>query len=183
MAWSGLLSNFAAGVFMIVLRPFKVGDMITVNGITGVVHEIGLFVTSLDTPDNIRTFIGNNKIFSDTISNYTTNPFRRVELTAQLAHGVNPQEACRRLQARLTQIPNVVADPAPSVEILTFTAAGPVLAVRPFCHNNHYSGRLLCRQPSHRGGVHQGWLPGGRAALSYSSKVSPWVPGLNVLGT
>lgn len=138
MAWSGLLSNFAAGVFMIVLRPFKVGDMITVNGITGVVHEIGLFVTSLDTPDNIRTFIGNNKIFSDTISNYTTNPFRRVELTAQLAHGVNPQEACRRLQARLTQIPNVVSEPAPSVEILTFTAAGPVLAVRPFCHNNHY---------------------------------------------
>lgn len=138
MAWSGLLSNFAAGVFMVTLRPFKVGDMITVCGVTGVVHEIGLFVTTIDTPDNIRTYIGNNKIFSDTISNYNTNPFRRVDLVAQLAHGVDPNDAIKRLKARLSQIPNVAKTPAPDVEILTFTLAGPVLAVRPYCHNEHY---------------------------------------------
>jgi small conductance mechanosensitive channel len=138
MAWSGLLSNFAAGVFMVTLRPFKVGDMITVCGVTGVVHEIGLFVTTIDTPDNIRTFLGNNKIFSDTISNYSANPYRRVELVAQLAHGVDPNDAIKRLRARLAKIPNVVATPAPDVEILTFTLAGPVLAVRPYCHNDHY---------------------------------------------
>lgn len=138
MAWSGLLSNFAAGVFMIVLRPFKVGDMITVCGVTGVVYEIGLFVTTLDTADNIRTFVGNNKIFSDTISNYNANPYRRVELVAQLAHGVDPNDAIRRLKTRLAQIPNVTQTPPPDVEILTFTLAGPVLAVRPYCHNEHY---------------------------------------------
>jgi len=138
LAWSGLLANFAAGVFMVVLRPFKVGDMITAAGVTGVVHEVGLFATTIDTPDNIRTFIGNNKIFGDTIQNYTTNPFRRVELKAQLANGVDAQRAMALLRVRLAKIPNVLEDPAPSVELADFTLAGPVLAVRPFCHNNHY---------------------------------------------
>jgi small conductance mechanosensitive channel len=138
MAWSGLLSNFAAGVFMIILRPFKVGDMITAAGITGVVKEIGLFATTIDTADNIRTFVGNSKIFGDNIQNYTTNPYRRVDLKAQLAHGVDPNDAMNRLRARIAKLPNVVKEPAPSVELLEFTAFGPVLAVRPFCHNDHY---------------------------------------------
>jgi small conductance mechanosensitive channel len=138
MAWSGLLSNFAAGVFLMVLRPFKVGDMVTVAGITGVIKEIGLFSSSLDTSDNIRTYIGNTKIFGDTIQNYTTNPYRRVELKAQLASSVDVNDAMKRLRERLTKIPNVTKDPAPSVELLEFTNYGPVLAVRPFCHNDHY---------------------------------------------
>ena len=75
---------------------------------------------------------------SDTIVNYTTNPFRRVDLQAQLAHGVEPFEAATKLRERLKQIPNVIADPAPHVEIVEFNLAGPVLSVRPFCHNNNY---------------------------------------------
>jgi small conductance mechanosensitive channel len=138
MAWSGLLSNFAAGVFMVILRPFKVGDMVTAGGVTGDVREIGLFATTIDTADNIRNFVGNAKIFGDVIQNFTTNPFRRVELRAQLAHEVDPRDAITRLRARLASIPNVLETPAPTVEILEFTAMGPVLAVRPFCHNNHY---------------------------------------------
>lgn len=138
LAWSGLLSNFAAGVFMVVLRPFKVGDMITAAGVTGVVHEVGLFATTIDTSDNIRTFVGNNKIFSDTIQNYTTNPYRRVDIKAQLANGADTARAINLLRARLARIPNVMTDPAPSVELLEFNLAGPVLAVRPFCHNSHY---------------------------------------------
>jgi len=138
MAWSGLLSNFAAGVFLVILQPFKVGDFVVAGGVTGTIHEIGLFVTSIDTPDNVRTVVGNSKIFSDTIQNFSTNPFRRVELTAQLAHGVNHQDAIQRLKAGLVKIPNVLAAPAPDVEILTFTLAGPVLAVRPYCNNQHY---------------------------------------------
>jgi small conductance mechanosensitive channel len=72
-AWGGLLANFAAGMFLMVLRPFKVGDMISVAGVTGDVKEIGLFVTALDTVDNVRIFVGNNEIFSDTIFNFDTN--------------------------------------------------------------------------------------------------------------
>jgi len=138
LAWSGLLSNFAAGVFLVILQPFKVGDFVVAGGVMGTVHEIGLFVTSIDTLDNVRTIVGNGKIFSDTIQNFSTNPFRRVELTAQLAHGVNHQDAIQRLKSGLAKIPNVLASPTPDVEILTFTLAGPVLAVRPYCNNQHY---------------------------------------------
>jgi len=138
MAWSGLLSNFAAGVFLMVLRPFKVGDAITAAGVTGAVREIGLFATTLDTGDNIRNFVGNAKIFGDNIQNYTANPYRRVDLKAQIAHSVDPRDAMAKLRERLPKIPNVVKDPAPSVELLEFTPMGAVLAVRPFCHNDHY---------------------------------------------
>jgi small conductance mechanosensitive channel len=137
-AWGGLLANFAAGMFLLVLRPFKVGDMISAAGITGDVREIGLFVTALDTVDNVRVYVGNNKLFSDTIHNYSENPHRRVDLTAQLAHSVDPHDAIRRLKEKLARIPNVVAQPAPSVEIVTFTERGPVLSVRPYCPNPHY---------------------------------------------
>ncbi|PZU95948.1 MAG: mechanosensitive ion channel protein MscS [Pseudanabaena sp.] len=137
-AWSGLLANFAAGAFLIVLRPFQVGDFISAGGVTGTVVEIGLFVTTIDTPDNVRTFVANNKLFSDNIQNYSTNPYRRVELEAQLDHSVNPNEAVRVLQERLSNIPNVVSNPSPQVEIIRFTPMGAVLAVRPFCNNAHY---------------------------------------------
>lgn len=137
-AWSGLLANFAAGAFLVILHPFRVGDFVTIGGVTGTVREIGLFVTSVDTMDNILTIIGNNKIFSETIQNFTVNPYRRVERVAQLNHGVNHQDAIRILRERLANVPNVLSSPAPDIEILDFTLAGPVLAVRPFCHNDHY---------------------------------------------
>lgn len=138
MAWSGLMANFAAGAFLVVLRPFKVGDFVTIGGVTGTVREIGLFATSLDTPDNVQTVVGNNKIFSDTIQNFTVNAFRRVDLKAQLAGSTDVADAVALLKSRITQIPNVLAEPPVDVEILEFTLVGPVLAVRPYCHNDHY---------------------------------------------
>ena len=138
VAWSGMLANFAAGAFLIVLRPFKVGDFVTAGGVTGTVMEIGLFGSVINTPDNVRTIIGNNKIFSDTIQNFSANPHRRVDLVAQLNHGVDHKTAIRLLKERLSKIPNVLADPAPTVEILEANLAGPVLCVRPSCHNDHY---------------------------------------------
>lgn len=138
VAWGGLLSSFAAGAFLIILQPFKVGQFITAGGITGTVREIGLFVTAIDTLDNVRTLIPNSKIFADSIQNFSANPYRRVELVAQLDHGVDHREATFRLMDRLAKIRNVLPEPAPEVEILTFTLAGPVLAVRPYCSNTHY---------------------------------------------
>ncbi len=138
MAWSGLLANFAGGVFLIVLRPIKVGDFVTVGGVTGTVKEIGLFVTVLDTPDNVETYVGNNKILGDTIQNFSANPYRRVDLEAQIDVAVDPRDAIRRLKEKLAEIPNVMAKPAPDVEVLRFTLSGPVLAVRPYCHTEHY---------------------------------------------
>ncbi|MGA2358346.1 MAG: mechanosensitive ion channel family protein [Terriglobales bacterium] len=138
LAWSGLLANFAAGVFLIILQPFKAGDFVTAGGIMGTVHEIGLFVTYIDTLDNVRHIVGNNKIFGDVIQNYSTNAYRRVDLTAQLAHGVDVHAAMALLKKALAGLPNVMTNPAPDVEILTFNLAGPVLAVRPYCNNKDY---------------------------------------------
>ncbi|MGO4764306.1 mechanosensitive ion channel family protein [Cupriavidus sp. 2KB_3] len=138
MAWSGLMANFAAGAFLVVLRPFKVGDFVTIGGVTGTVKEIGLFATTLDTPDNVLTVVGNNKIFSDTIQNFTANAYRRVELKAQLAGSTDVAAAVALLKERIGAIPNVLAEPPVDVEILEFTLVGPVLAVRPHCHNDHY---------------------------------------------
>ena len=137
-AWGGLLSNFAAGAFLIVLRPFKVGDYILAGGVEGTVEQVGLFGTSIVTPDNVHTIVGNAKVFGDNIKNYSTNPYRRVELTAQLAHSVDTADAIARLKAAVARIPNVLAAPAPDVEILAFNERGPVLAVRPYCHTAHY---------------------------------------------
>lgn len=138
LAWSGLLSNFAAGVFLIILRPFKTGDFISAGGVTGTVTEIGLFATTMNTPDNVSTIVGNNKIFSDNIQNFSTNAFRRVDLQAQLAGSVDPAQAAALLKQAIAQIPNVLATPAPDIEILEFTLVGPVLAVRPYAHTDHY---------------------------------------------
>ena len=138
VAWSGLLANFAAGVFILFLRPFKVGDYVLAGGVTGTVIEIGLFATTMTTPDNVTAIVGNGKIFADTIQNYTHNDYRRVDMNAQLAHDVNPVEAMALLRQRLAQVPNVLASPAPQVEIFTFNLAGTVLAVRPFCANKDY---------------------------------------------
>src|SRR5271165_2678506 len=137
-AWGGLLSNFAAGIFLVVLRPFKVGDFISAGGTTGTVEEIGLFVTKIHTPDNICTYVGNNKLFSDNIQNFSTNPYRRVELSAQISGAADPGRVMAALKARISQIPNVIANPAPDVVIASFTPAGPVLAIRPYTNNQHY---------------------------------------------
>ncbi|MFI8480922.1 mechanosensitive ion channel family protein [Pseudomonas sp. NPDC078700] len=138
MAWSGLLANLAAGGFIIILRPFKVGDFICAGGVTGTVTEIGLFVTAINTPDNVLTLVGNNKIFSDNIQNFSHNTFRRVDLKAQLSGAADYKAAAALLRERIAGIDNVLAEPAVDVEILEFNLVGPVMAVRPYCHTDNY---------------------------------------------
>ena len=137
-AWSGLLANFAAGAFLIIFRPYKVGDYVVAAGVEGTVIEIGLFNTTLTTPDNVQTIVGNAKVSGDTIKNFSSHAYRRVDRTAQLAFGVDALDAIARLKPALAAIPNVVANPAPDVEILDFNALGTQLAVRPYCHTSHY---------------------------------------------
>lgn len=138
-AWSGMLSNFAAGAFMVVLRPVRVGDYVTVGGVNGVVREIGLFVTAVDTPDNVRVYVGNGKVFSGDIVNYHTNPFRRVDLKAQISGAADVLKVIETLKSTIKErVKNLDANNGPDVEILEFTEFGPVLAVRPYCHTDHY---------------------------------------------
>jgi small conductance mechanosensitive channel len=133
-----MLGNFAAGAFMLVLRPFKVGDFVSVGGVVGTVKELGLFGTTVLTPDNVHTLVGNGKIFSDTVQNFSAMPVRRVERTAQLAGGVDFADALARLKAAVAAIPNVSTSMPPEVNVIDINLVGPVIAVRPYCHTDHY---------------------------------------------
>jgi small conductance mechanosensitive channel len=137
-AWSGMLGNFAAGAFMLVLRPFKVGDFVSVGGVMGTVHELGLFGTTLITPDHVLTLVGNSKIFSDTVQNFTALPARRVDRVAQLGAGVDPADAIARLKDGVSRVANLSAEHPLEVHLLDMNLLGPVIAVRPYTHNDHY---------------------------------------------
>jgi len=137
-AWGGLLAHFAAGVFIQVLRPYKVGDYVNVGGVEGTVAELGLFGTTVISGDNVTNIIGNNKIFSETIKNYSTQPHRRVDTEVKIANGVNIQEAVTKLRAALPVVKSVLATPGPEVEISKFTPEGPLLTVRAYTHTNNY---------------------------------------------
>ena len=138
VAISGLLAHFAAGLFMLILRPFKVGDFVTAGGVTGTVRELGMFHTKIDTMDNVLTLVGNNTIFTGNIENYSVNPTRRVLLPVQLANSADHRQAIALLEDLGRKIPNVAADPAPSAAISEFKLAGPVVTLAVFCHTDDY---------------------------------------------
>jgi small conductance mechanosensitive channel len=133
-AWSDLLDNFASGAFLQVLRPINVGDDIEAGGVEGTVDEVGMFVTAITPPDNVRHYVGNSKIFSDNIKNFSANPYRRVELVAQLDNSADVPRAIDLLRKGLETVPNQVAGKPGDVEVLEFTERGPKLAVRPSTH-------------------------------------------------
>jgi small conductance mechanosensitive channel len=137
-AWSGLLGNFAAGIFLLVLRPYKVGEYVNAGGVEGTVLEIGLFGTCINTPDNVRTIVGNAKVMGGDIKNFTVNPYRRVELAAQMAGSADVHKAIALLKDAVARVANITATPGVDVEILEFNEFGPKLAVRPHCHTDHY---------------------------------------------
>jgi len=137
-AWSGMLANFAAGVFLMINRPFKVGDFVTGGGVTGVVEEIDMFVTIIRSPENVRLVVPNGKMFGDTIENFSTNPYRRVDLVAQLDISADVDKAIALLKEGIKAVPNQYPGQEAIVELLEFTERGPKLAVRPFVNNEHY---------------------------------------------
>ena len=105
LAFQGTLSNFAAGVMLLVFRPFKVGDYIVAAGKEGIVAELGLFVTAIDTPDNRRIYVGNTAIGSGPIENYTAHPVRRVDIDVNIAGSEDIDASRRALEAAAAQVP------------------------------------------------------------------------------
>ncbi|MFN7876807.1 MAG: mechanosensitive ion channel family protein [Pirellula sp.] len=107
LAFQGTLSNFAAGILMLVFRPFKVGDLVVAGGVTARVQEIDLFHTIVDTPDNRRLIIPNNSISSNTIENVTYHPHRRIEIPLSISHDANLDATRAVLQRALDATPEV----------------------------------------------------------------------------
>ncbi|HEU4408872.1 MAG TPA: mechanosensitive ion channel family protein [Polyangiaceae bacterium] len=129
-AWGDLLKNFAAGIFLLMMRPYRVGDLVTVGGVNGSVEEVGVFTTIVNVGDNVRAFVGNAKVFSDNILNHSAYPNRRAELKVQLGHGADLARVTSALAERLASMPHVLAKPAPEVALVELNATGPVLAMR-----------------------------------------------------
>lgn len=108
LAFQGTLSNFAAGILLLVFRPFKVGDVVSAGGITGKVYEIDLFSTTFDTPDNRRIIVPNSQIYGNTIENITFHQHRRVDVHVGVEYRAGIDEtraaltsAAESLRARL----------------------------------------------------------------------------------
>lgn len=129
LALQGSLSNFAAGVLMIIFRPFKVGDFIEGGGVTGTVEEIELFTTKIVTPENALVIVPNANLGGANITNFTAKPKRRVEATVGIAYGEDINRARRTILHQLAQDPRILADPSPSVSVIALADSSVNLQV------------------------------------------------------
>jgi small conductance mechanosensitive channel len=115
MAMSGMLGNIAAGIMLLLFRPFKVGDVVDAGGVKGKVFEIGLFTTVFDTPDNRRIIVPNNSIFGDNIENVSFHSTRRVDVTVGTDYGADIDKTREILLSAARSSSNVLQDPEPAV--------------------------------------------------------------------
>jgi small conductance mechanosensitive channel len=137
-ALNGTLGNLAGGVMMLIFKPFKVGDMIEAQSITGVVSEQGVFNTTVLTADNKTVFVPNGPLSTGIITNYTTFGNLRVDLTFAISPVQNIDQAKEvAIQAMLSH-PNVLSTPKPEVSVLKVADGMVVLAVRPYCTQQNY---------------------------------------------
>ena len=138
LALQGAMSNAAAGVMLMVFRPYKVGDFVDAGGHFGLVEEIGIFTTDLQTFDNQQIVIPNGKIWGEKIINHSHHPVRGVEMKFNVAYDDDIEKAKAVIHKVLADHPHIKADPAPFVEVETLTERSAELVVRPFTDGAHY---------------------------------------------
>jgi len=138
LALQGSLSNFAAGVLMIIFKPFKVGEVVEAGGVLGSVREIGILTTTIDTLDNKKTIVPNSKLMADNITNYSANEKRRVDLTAGISYGDDIDKARAAIVAALKEVPGILDNPAPDILVSEMADSSVNFAVRPWCNPADY---------------------------------------------
>jgi len=117
MALQGSLSNFAAGIMLIVLKPFRVGDFITAGSAVGSVQEINIFNTILTTPENVRLIVPNGQITSSAISNFSAEPRRKMSLKVTCGYGDDLRAVKMFLEDEVRNDPRILLEPAPAVAV------------------------------------------------------------------
>ena len=132
-ALQGTLSNFAAGVMILVFRPFGIGDFVDAGGVSGTVDEIGIFVTTLHTPDNVRIIVPNAQIGIGTIKNFSANETRRIDLVMGISYNDDIGKAIEVMQGVLDRDSRILADPAPTIGVSELADSSVNLGVRPWC--------------------------------------------------
>jgi small conductance mechanosensitive channel len=138
LAFQGTLSNFSSGVMLLTFRPFKVGDFVEAAGVSGTVHEVGVFFSVLHTPDNIRVVVPNSKISGEIIKNYTTNENRRVDLVMGVGYDDDLDLAIRTIHDIVAAEERILAEPAPLVAVDALGASSVDLVVRPWVSTPDY---------------------------------------------
>ena len=138
LALKDTLSNFASGVMLLVFRPFDLGDYVDAGGTAGTVMEIGIFATTLKSPDNIKIIIPNSQIYGATISNFNGNETRRVDLVMGISYDDSIQIAIDTIRRIVTSHELVLADPEPVIAVSKLGDSSIDLVVRPWCKTEDY---------------------------------------------
>ncbi len=138
LALQGSLANFAAGFLILLFRPFKVGDFVEVAGTAGVVEKILIFTTELKTPDNKKIIIPNGAVTGGTITNYSANPTRRVDLVMGISYSDDIDKAKNLLQEEVNNHPLVLKEPAPVVALHELGDSSVNFVVRPWANTSDY---------------------------------------------
>lgn len=138
MALSGTLQNFAGGVILLLLRPYRIGDFITAQGQSGTVKAIGLFSTQLSTPDNRIIYVPNSAISSSIVDNYSQPTTRRVDWKVSISYGDDIDVVRKEILAMLTQDKRVLNDPTPIVVLAELGNSAVILSVRAWAANADY---------------------------------------------
>lgn len=140
LALQGSLGNLAAGVMIMLFRPFRVGDGIVAGGHEGVVDEIQVFATVINTADNKRVIVPNSAIVGGSITNLSANETRRIEVVLTLAGSNDVARTRNALVAAAKSHPKVLADPAPAVGVASIDAGALKLAVHAWCATSDVAG-------------------------------------------
>jgi small conductance mechanosensitive channel len=138
LALQGTLSNFAAGVMLLIFRPFKVGDFVEAGGTSGSVQEISIFSTTLHSPDNVRIVVPNSAIYGAVVKNYTANDTRRNDLLIGIDYSDDIGKAIDTIRRILDADERVLKDPAPVVAVSELGDSSVNLVVRPWCAKEDY---------------------------------------------
>ena len=138
LALQGTLGNFSAGVMLIIFRPFKVGDVVEVAGITGRVVEVSLFTTEFDTLQNLRVTVPNGAIFGSTITNLSYNEVRRVDVAVGTDYGADLKAARDVMLKAVSDIEGAVEKPAPQVYLSELGGSSIDWSVRVWCEQDDY---------------------------------------------
>ncbi len=138
LALQGSLANFAAGVLLVIFKPFRVGDYIEAGGAAGVVESIGIFTTELKSPDNRKVIVPNAKATGDNIVNYTAKAQRRVDIVVGVSYADDLDKVRHVLESILSEEPRILAEPAPTIGVLELADSSVNFAVRPWVNTVDY---------------------------------------------
>jgi len=138
LALQGTLSNVSAGVMLLIFRPFRAGDFVETAGVAGSVKEIGIFSTTLATPDNVQIVVPNSAVYGETIKNYTANDTRRNDMVVGISYGDDIGVAIDTISRILAADARVLKDPAPVVAVSELADSSVNLVVRPWCTKDDY---------------------------------------------